>query len=87
NSNKDGSKTGISDKVAGKIARAGIKIQELFAEKMNTMFMNIEIKRLKVLLILFCICAGGYSIYLVADSITSPDKKQNGFKIEQMNVP
>lgn len=83
----DASKITVSDKVAGRIAGAGIKMQQVFAKKMNTMFMNIEIKRLKVLLILFCICAGGYSIYLIAESIIGPDKKQNGFKIQQMDVP
>ena len=80
-------KSTISDKVAGKIAGAGIKMQKLFAEKMNNTFMKVEIKRLKGLLVLFCLCAGGYSIYLIADSIISPDKKQNGFKIKQMDVP
>ena len=83
----DASKITVSDKVADKIAGAGIKIQQVFAKKMNTMFMNIEIKKLKILLILFCICAGGYSIYLVAESIIGSDKKQNGFKIQQMDVP
>ena len=77
----------ISDKGAGKIAGAGIKMQKLFAQKMNNIFMNIEIKRLKALLVLFCLCAGGYSIYLVADSIIKPDKKQNSLKIQQMDVP
>lgn len=77
----------ISDKVAGKIAGAGIKIQKLFAEKMNNIFMKMETKRLKALLVLFCLCAGGYSIYLIADSIISPNKNQSGLKIQQMDVP
>lgn len=82
-----GDKETASDKVAGKIAGLGIKIQQLFAEKMNRIFMKTDFKRLKLILLLFCISAGGYSIYLVANSIISPDKIQNGFEIQQMDVP
>jgi hypothetical protein len=76
-----------SDKVAGKIAAAGIKLQQLFAEKMNRVFMKTDFKRLKIVLILFCISAGGYSIYLIANSVISPDRKENSFEIQQMDVP
>lgn len=82
-----GVKVTVSDKVAGKIAGLGIKIQQLFAEKMNRIFMKTDYKRLKLILILFCISAGGYSIYLVANSIISPGKIQKGFEIQQMDVP
>lgn len=80
-------KVTVSDKVAGKIAGLGIKVQQLFAEKMNRVFMNTDFKRLKIILIIFCICAGGYSIYLIANSVISPDGKQNSFEVQQMDVP
>lgn len=80
-------KVTVSDKVAGKIAGLGIKLQQLFAEKMNRVFMKTDFKRLKIILIIFCIGAGGYSIYLIANSVISPDKKQNSFEIQQMDVP
>lgn len=80
-------KVTVSDKVAGKIAAAGIKLQQLFAEKMSRLFMKTDFKRLKIILILFCICAGGYSIYLIAKSVISPDRKQNSFEVQQMDVP
>ncbi|MBN8718722.1 MAG: hypothetical protein J0H85_04700 [Sediminibacterium magnilacihabitans] len=82
-----GNKITVSDKVAGKIAGFGIKLQQLFAEKMNRVFMKTDFKRLKLILILFCISAGGYSIYLVANSIISPDNSQKDFEIQQMDVP
>lgn len=85
--NATGDKVTASDEVAGKIAAAGIKLQQLFAERMNRIFMKTDFKRLKIILILFCICAGGYSIYLVANSILSPEKRQKGFEIQQMDVP
>lgn len=77
----------MSDKVAGKIAGIGIKAQQLFAEKMNRTFMKTDFKRLKLVLIVFCITAGGYSIYLIANSVFSPERKQKAFEIQQMDIP
>jgi hypothetical protein len=77
----------ISDKVAGKIARAGIAIQSRFANGMNKMFTGMNIKRLKLSLIIFCIGCGGYSIYLFTDAIVSPAVNQQTIKIEQAVVP
>lgn len=79
--------TTISDKVAGKIAGVGIKAQQLFAEKMNRIFMKTDFKRLKLMLIFFCVSAGGYSIYLIANSVLSPERKQKTFEIQQMDIP
>jgi hypothetical protein len=80
-------KTTVSDKVAGKIAGVGIKAQQLFAEKMNRIFMKTDFKRLKLLLIFFCVSAGGYSIYLIANSVFSPERKQKALEIQQMDIP
>ena len=82
-----GDKVTVSDIVAEKIAAAGVKLQQLFAKKMNRVFMKTDFKRLKLILILFCICAGGYSIYLIANSVISPDRKKNSFEVQQMDVP
>lgn len=84
---EDNDNTTMSDKVAGKIAGAGIRIQRFFAEVMNKLFKNMNNKKLKVLLILFCICAGGYSIYLITNAVVSPDKIQPGFKVDHVDVP
>lgn len=80
-------KVTASDKVAEKIVAAGIKLQKLFAEKINRIFMKTDFKRLKIILIIFCIGAGGYSIYLIVNSVISPDRKQNSFDVQQMDVP
>lgn len=80
-------KTTVSDKVAGKIAGVGIKAQQLFAEKMNRIFMKTDFKRLKLLLIFFCVSAGGYSLYLIANSVFSPERKQKALEIQQMDIP
>jgi len=79
--------TSMSDKVAGKIAGAGIRVQGYFAKGMNKIFKNMNNKKLKVLLLVFCISAGGYSIYLVANAVVSPIKNQPVFKVDQVDVP
>lgn len=84
---KSDDRTTVSDKVARKIAGVGIKAQELFAERMNKLFMKTDFKRLKVILIIFCICAGGLSLYLIGNSIISPSTKQTPFEVQQMDVP
>lgn len=80
-------KTAVSDKVAGKIAGVGIKVQQLFAENMNRIFMKTDFKRLKLILIVFCVCAGGYSIYLIVNSVFSPERNQKALEIQQMDIP
>jgi hypothetical protein len=77
----------VADKVAGKIARAGVIVQTKFANGMNKMVIGMNAKRLKLSLIIFCIGCGGYSIYLFTDAIVSPVSKQNTIKIEQAVVP
>ncbi len=77
----------ISDKVAGKIAGAAIKMQQAFANKMNKLFETMNVKRIKIVLIVFCITTGGYSLYLLANSVFKKDSKQQAFKVEQVDVP
>lgn len=80
-------KATMSDKVAGTIAGVGIKAQQLFAEKMNRIFMKTDFKRLKLILIVFCISAGGYSMYLIVNSVFSPQRKEKDFEVQQMDIP
>lgn len=84
---QDAARSSVSDKVAGKIAGAGIRVQAKFAESMNKLFSNISMKKLKMLLLVFCLGCGGYSIYLIANAIFSADKKQPSFKVDQVDVP
>jgi hypothetical protein len=84
---KNKTRNAVTDKVAGKIARAGIFIQTKFANGMNKIFTGMNVKRLKLSLIIFCVGCGGYSIYLFTDAIISPAANQNAIKIEQAVVP
>jgi hypothetical protein len=85
--NESDGKVTVSDKVAGKIAGLGIKLHQLFADKMNRLFMKTDFKRLKLILIFFCISAGGYSIYLIANSVFSHETNQRDFEIQQIDIP
>ncbi|MBX2933929.1 MAG: hypothetical protein KF825_06765 [Ferruginibacter sp.] len=84
---EDTSEPSVSDKMAGKIAVAGIKLQTAFANKMNELFRNMNSKKLKTLLIIFCLVAGGYSIYLFVNAFVNTDKESSGFKVDQIHVP
>lgn len=83
---EDNSKQTISDKVAGKIARVGIKLQTVFSNRMNKLFQNINHQKLKKGLVVFVLLAGGYSIYLVIEAVNKPSHKSS-FKIDQIDVP
>ncbi len=78
---------GVSDKVAGKIAKAGIAVQNKFAKGMDKLFAGMNTRRLKLYLIIFCICCGGYSIYLFTDAIVSPDAKSKALQIDKASIP
>lgn len=77
----------LQDKVAGRIAGAGIKLQTKFADLMNKTFSGMNTNKLKTLLIIFCLGCGGYSIYLVANAIFSSNILQPSFQIDQVDVP
>lgn len=84
---KDETGNAVSDKVAGKIAKAGIAVQNKFAKGMGKIFVDMNSKRLKLYLIIFCLCCGGYSIYLFTDAIVSPDVKNKAIQIDKASIP
>ena len=84
---QNAAKSSASDKVAGKIAGFIVKVQTKFADVMNRNFSGISTKRMKIFLFLFCLVSGGLSIYYIVNTVFSHDKKNNSFKIDQVNVP
>lgn len=77
----------MSDRVAEKIAGTCVRIQKSFADNMNKAFGTMNNRRLKITLILFCLVAGGYSLYLIVDAVTRHPKANVALKIEQANIP
>lgn len=77
----------VSDKVAGKIAGIGLAMQKQFANTMNKAFEQMNHKRLKVWLIIFCVTCGGFSVYLLTNAIIGPATNQQSIKIDPVNVP
>lgn len=82
----DDGRESISDKVAGKIAGICMRFQKSFAMRMNKSVGAMSGKRLKVILVFFCLLTGGYSLYLVVNALTAPAKGA-AFKIDQVKVP
>ena len=78
---------GWTDKAAGKIAGAGIKLQTKFANTMNKLVSNIPGKRMKIILVVFCLLSGGFSIYLATNAIFGKEKKQPVLEVKPINVP
>lgn len=76
----------VSDKVAGKIAKAGIAVQNKFAKGMDKIFAGMKTKRLKLYLIIFS-AAVGYSIYLFTDAIMGPDANNKALQIDKASIP
>jgi hypothetical protein len=87
NNGEQRANTAASDKIAVKIAGAAVTLQTKFADTMSMIFQNINVKRLKVLLFLFCLSAGGYSVYLIANAVTNAAKTEQSFKPSQINMP
>lgn len=76
-----------TDKAAGTIAGVGIKLQTKFAITMNRLTSKIPGKKLKILLVAFCLISGGFSLYLGGHAIFGKAKKQPALQIEQMQRP
>jgi hypothetical protein len=75
------------DKTAAVVARFLLRKQERFAEGMDKMFRDMNIKKLKLFLFFFCASAGGYSAFLILAAITGPQKRGSEFKTDQIYVP
>jgi hypothetical protein len=75
----------LQDKVAGKIAGLFILLQTKFGTTMNKRFASMNVKKVKRVLLIFCVVSGGLSIYFFAEAIVS--KPKPGFKIEQVRMP
>jgi hypothetical protein len=67
------------EKVAGKIANAILRVQNMAATRMN------RFKYLKVLLISFCITSAGLSVYFFVDAITRKPKAK--IKVDHIRSP
>ena len=75
----------LKDKVAARVAKLLLKIQVKFSEFMSACVSKVSPKRLRLLLVVFCLLGGGFSIYLITSSIFQDEI--GGFKIEKINVP
>lgn len=77
----------VSDRLAIRIATATIKIQVKIASAVNDFINRLATTKLKLALAIFTIFAGGYSIYLIVNVITTGKGKSAILKIEAINKP
>ncbi len=84
---KTGIENPLKEKAATGIAKFLLKVQTKFSDFMNEQTKNISPKGLKMIVIVFCVFGGGFSIYLIAEAIWKTDKAQQGLKIEKVNFP
>ena len=75
----------VQDRVASKIASSFIKIQVLFTKVMNKIFSDMDVKKMKLFLLTFCVFSGGFSIYLVVNALVS--KPVPAIRIDTVSVP
>ena len=75
----------LKDKVAMKIVNLLLKVQVKFSKVMDGYTKNISVKKLKVLLVVFCLLGGGTSIYLIAEVVFKDEKP--ALNIEKINFP
>lgn len=76
-----------TDKAAEKLAGTGIRLQGKFASVMRKLSCGLSMKRLKVWVVLFCICWGGLSLYFIAAAIFREDKAQPSYKVDAIKRP
>ncbi|MBN8880657.1 MAG: hypothetical protein J0I32_24160 [Sphingobacteriales bacterium] len=77
----------VKEKAAKGIASFLLKTQSKFAAVMNNQTKNIPSKKMKILLLVFCLIGGGFSLYLTLEAILKPDREQPAFKIDPVSVP
>ena len=75
----------LKDEVAMRLAKLLLKVQAKFSKVMGSFIKNFSVKKLKVLLVVFCLLGGGSSIYLIAEAIFKHE--QPALKIEKINIP
>lgn len=74
----------LTDKAASKIVLVFTWLQHRFARRMNKMIGTMNPKRLTLTLILFALLCGGFSIYLIVNSVTR--KPATNLHVEQVAV-
>lgn len=85
NKNKEPKENPLQDKVAGKIAGVFILLQTKFCNAMNKRVAGMNLKKVKIALVVFCFLSGGLSIYFFIHAIVSKPKTK--FKIDQVRMP
>lgn len=77
----------VKEKAAKGIAQFLLRTQSKFADVMSNQTKHIPSKKMKIILIAFCLLGGGVSLYLTLEAVLKPDREQPAFKIDPVSVP
>ena len=77
---------GIRDRLAVKLAALLVTVQTIFARKMNRLFANVSVSRMKRLLILFCGMTCLLSTYFIVKALKSGGD-YNSIVVDQSKTP
>jgi hypothetical protein len=75
----------IQDRLAIRLAGFALKVQTLFAEKMNRLLLKVPPHQMKQMLIAFCMATCLFSAFLIVDALR--DKHKKSFEVEQSKTP
>ena len=77
----------IGDKVASIIVSRVLQAQVRFSDWLNKKAERIPSHKLKVLLLLFCISSGSFSIYLIGKAFHKSHSNVRAWKIDAISIP
>jgi hypothetical protein len=78
---------GWQDKAADKIVHVCIQLQSRFAKFMDKHVSTISPRRLKIILILFCVMSGGLSFYLSINALFEKKKIDRVLEVKRIHTP
>lgn len=73
----------VAEKIAGILINEQVKL----CNEVNKHLSRMSIQKLKTMLIIFCIGAGGYSMYLIGISIAGGGKTEEVNKVGRLSLP
>src|SRR5688500_2702466 len=74
-----------TDKAADRIAGAMLTLQDKYAGFMNNTFADMPINKIKIVIVIFCLLCGGFSLYLIVSAVFT--KPEASIKIDKIEVP
>lgn len=76
-----------SDSIGSRLGKGIVKLQTVFAVRLNAATARLSVRKLKMALLLFCLVSGGVSLYLATSGVLGKSTKKAAITIDQASVP